>query len=104
MMIHAVWLQPKPDTTEEELQAVLERVKELKDLIPGIVDIQVGKNVNQFNQGYTHGFLMRFVNQEALSAYSPHPAHKAVSPELRRLCTTLLNFDFPEIESLLLDA
>lgn len=96
MILHAVWLEPKPETTEEELLAVLERVKQLKELIPGIVDIQAGKNVNQFNQGYTYGFLMRFTDEEALKAYSPHPAHKAVSPELRRLCTTLLNFDLPE--------
>jgi len=39
---------------------------------------------------------MRFDSEEHLKAYSPHPAHRAVSPELRRLSTYLLNFDIPD--------
>lgn len=93
MIIHTLLLQPKPETTEEEMQAVLERVKALKEKIPGIVDIHAGKNENVGNQIYTYGFVMRFIDREHLQAYFPHPEHKAVSPELRRLCTSLLNFD-----------
>ncbi|MBV9258779.1 MAG: Dabb family protein [Ktedonobacteraceae bacterium] len=93
MIVHTLLLQPKPETTNEEMQAVLERVKMLKQKIPGIVDVQAGKNKNAGNHGYTYGFIMRFVDEEHLQAYFPHPEHKAVSPELRRLCASLLNFD-----------
>jgi hypothetical protein len=60
------------------------------------VDIQVGENKNPYNQGYTYGFVMKFIDEEHLKAYSPHPEHKAVSPELRRLCDVLLNFDLTQ--------
>ncbi len=95
MIIHTLLLQPRPETTREEMLAILERVQALKDKIPGIVNIQAGENRNQFHQGYTYGFIMTFVDEEHLRAYSPHPEHKAVSGDLRRLCEKLLNFDIP---------
>ena len=96
MVIHTLLLQTKPETTDEEMQKVLEKVKMLKQKIPGIVSVQAGKNKNESNYGYTYGFVMHFVDEEHLQAYFPHPEHKAVSPELRRLCVSLLNFDLPE--------
>ncbi|MBE3558521.1 MAG: Dabb family protein [Ktedonobacteraceae bacterium] len=95
MIIHVLLLEPKPETTREEMLAVLERVKALKEKIPGIVSLQAGENLNQFHQGYRYGFLMTFVDEAALKAYSPHPEHKAVSADLRRLSARLLNFDIP---------
>jgi antibiotic biosynthesis monooxygenase (ABM) superfamily enzyme len=96
MIIHIVLLQPKPETTQEEMEAILERFKALKGKIPGLLEVQAGANRHSANQGYTYGFVMRFVDEEHLKAYSPHPAHRAISPELRRLSTYLLNFDIPD--------
>jgi len=98
VIYHILLLEPKPETASEELLAVLERFKALKGQIPGLVEVQVGVNRHTVNQGYTHGFVMTFESEEALKAYSPHPAHKAISPELRRLCSHLLNFDLPREE------
>ena|SRR5579884_811610 len=96
MILHMVFLQPKPETTREEMLTVLERVKALKGQIPGLLDVQASENKHAANQGYTYGFVMTFENEEALKAYSPHPAHRAVSPDLRSLSTSLLNFDLPQ--------
>jgi antibiotic biosynthesis monooxygenase (ABM) superfamily enzyme len=96
LITHIVLLQPKPETTPEEMEAVLEQVKALKGKIPGLIQVQAGANQHNAHQGYTYGFVMRFTDEEHLKAYSPHPAHRAVSPELRRLSTYLLNFDIPD--------
>lgn len=96
MITHAVLLLPKPEATQKELEAVMEKVKTLKNKIPGIVDIQAGANTNPNNQGYTYGIFMTFVDEAHLQAYFPHPEHRAVSPELRRLSVNLLNFDIPK--------
>lgn len=98
MIYHILLLTPKPETTSEELLVALERFKSLKGQIPGLLEVQIGVNQHAAHQGYTHGFVMTFENEEALKAYSPHPAHKALSPELRRLCSHLLNFDLPREE------
>jgi heme-degrading monooxygenase HmoA len=93
---HTLLVQPKPETTDEDMYRVFEQIKALQEKIPGIVDIQSGRNENSGNLGYTFGFTIRFVDEASLKAYFPHPEHKAVSPELRRLCTNLLNFDLSE--------
>ncbi|HLZ60825.1 MAG TPA: Dabb family protein [Ktedonosporobacter sp.] len=94
MITHILLLEPKPETMDEEMLAVLERVKALQEKIPGIMSVQTSKNLNQFHHGFTYGFVMSFVDKEHLQAYSPHPEHKAVSADLRRLCSKLLNFDY----------
>jgi Stress responsive A/B Barrel Domain len=99
MIYHVLLLKPKPETTSEELLAALEPFKALKGQIPGLMEVQTGVNQHTAHQGYTHGFVMTFESEEALKAYSPHPTHKALSPELRRLCSDLLNFDLPREES-----
>ena len=95
-IIHAVWIQPKSETTAEEMQTVLKQAKALSHKIPGLIEVLAGTNRNLNNQGYTYGLLLRFVDEEHLLAYFPHPAHRAVSTELRLLSLDLLNFDMPE--------
>ncbi|QBD80197.1 Dabb family protein [Ktedonosporobacter rubrisoli] len=96
MIYHILLAQPKPETTPEEMEAIFAQFKALKGKIPGLLDVQAGPNKHTVNQGYTYGFVMTFVDEEHLKAYSPHPAHRAISPELRRLSSTLLNFDIPQ--------
>jgi len=95
-MIHTLLLQPKPETTPEEMETALDHVRALQHTIPGITNVQVGKNRNSNNFGYTYGLIIYFADEAHFQAYFPHPEHKAVGVELRRLCTTLLNFDIPQ--------
>src|SRR5438874_11010255 len=81
LLTHVVLLQPKPETTEEQITTALDHVKALQETIPGIIDIQAGRNLSNYNQGYTYGFVMRFIDKEHLKAYAPHPAHQVVSEE-----------------------
>jgi hypothetical protein len=93
MITHVVLLQPKSQITEDEIATALHHVQTLKQAIPGIVDVQTGKNLSSYNQGYTHGFVMRFVDAEHLKAYAPHPAHQRVSQELQRISQRIIDFD-----------
>lgn len=93
MILHIVLLQPKPETTPEEIQHTLELVKALQKTIPGILNIQAGENHYHTTQGFTHGFVINFASEDDLRNYFPHPEHRKVGPELRRICTQLQNFD-----------
>ena len=81
MITHVVLLQPKDEVTENEITVALNHVRALQDAMPGIIEVQVGKNMSTSNQGYTHGFVMRFVDAEHLKAYAPHPAHTFLSTQ-----------------------
>ncbi|GCE19522.1 Dabb family protein [Dictyobacter kobayashii] len=93
MITHVVLVQPKPEATPEQIQTVLEQVRALKQLIPGIQDVQVGKNLGQHTQGYSYGMIMQFEDMEHLKAYLPHPAHQTVVKEIMQLCANLIEFD-----------
>ena len=49
--------------------------------------------MSNYNQGYTHGFVMRFVDAKHLKAYAPHPAHQKVSEELQNISQRIIDFD-----------
>ncbi len=93
MITHVVLLQPKDEVTDNEITGALNHVRALQDTIPGIIEVQVGENMSTYNQGYTHGFVMRFVDAEHLKAYAPHPAHQVVSEELQRISQKIIDFD-----------
>jgi Stress responsive A/B Barrel Domain len=93
MITHVVLLQPKVDITTQEISAVLDQVCSLQHDIPGIIDVQAGKNLSTNHQSYTYGFVMHFVDESHLKAYAPHPAHQIVSSALRQICSSIIDFD-----------
>ena len=94
MITHIVLLQLKPEVTEGEIITALDHVRALHHIIPGIVNVEAGKNLSSHNQGYTYGFSMHFVDAEHFRPYASHPAHLPVSEELQRICQSIIDFDF----------
>lgn len=99
MITHVVLLQPKAETSSEEINVALKQVQALQAVIPGIIDVQIGENNSTNHQGYTHGFIMNFVDSDHLKAYAPHPAHRVVSDELVRICRSIIDFDIEHQEA-----
>jgi hypothetical protein len=94
MLTHVVLLKPKTEITEDKITATLAHVQALQEVIPGIVSVEAGENLNESNnQGYTYGFVMRFTDREYLKAYAPHPAHQVVSEELQTISQSIIDFD-----------
>jgi heme-degrading monooxygenase HmoA len=93
MITHVVMLNPKTEVSADMIERVLDQVRGLQKDIPGIIETRVGKNLSANHQGYTYGFVMRFVNKEHLKAYAPHPAHQVVSRELQAICESIIDFD-----------
>ncbi len=93
MVTHVVLLQPRPETTEDEMRAALSRVTALHGVIPGLVSARGGRNQSDYHRGFTYGVIMLFADEAALRAHFPHPAHLAVVAELDRLCAAILDFD-----------
>jgi len=93
MITHIVLFQPKAGTTLEEITNALDQVQALQQVIPGIIEVEAGENLSVKHQGYTYGFVMKFVDEEHLRAYAHHPAHRVVSDEFRRICSSIIDFD-----------
>jgi hypothetical protein len=76
MVEHVVLFKTTPEATEEQKERMVAELAALKDKIPGIVDLTVGRNFSERNQGFDIGLVVRFTDRAALEAYLPHPAHR----------------------------
>ena len=76
MVEHIVLFKTTANATEEQRQRMVVELKALKDKVPGIVDLSVGYNFCDRNQGFDIGLVVRFVDRAALEVYLPHPAHR----------------------------
>jgi len=76
MIEHVVLFKVTANATEEQKQRMVAELSGLKEKIPGIVDLSVGRNFSDRNQGFEIGLVVRFRDREALEVYLPHPAHR----------------------------
>ncbi len=99
MISHVVLLQPKPETSSDEINEALKHIQALQAIIPGILAVQIGENLSENHRGYTYGFILQFVDTEHLKAYARHPAHQVVSEELVQMCQSIIDFDLEQRET-----
>ena len=93
--LHIVLLRFRDDVTDHDIGAVDASVRGLVGRIDGVEDVRFGPSTSPegHEQGYTHGFVMRFRDAAARDAYLPHPLHRPVADEIGRLCEDVLVFD-----------
>ena len=77
LLRHAVFFSFKEDSTEENIAGVTAAFAALPGKIDSILDFQWGTNNSPENldDGFTHGFLLTFKDEEGREVYLPHPAH-----------------------------
>ncbi|MCL7749923.1 Dabb family protein [Halalkalibacter alkaliphilus] len=78
MVTHIVLIKFSRKVTDTQVDKLIEKTLKLKDEIPGIIDIQQGRNFSNRNQGYEVGMTVKFENKQALENFGPHPKHQEV--------------------------
>jgi Stress responsive A/B Barrel Domain len=93
---HIVLLKFKPEITERQIEEAIQRCGSLKELIPGITDFISGPYASPegANQGFTHAFIVTFVDAASRDAYLPHPEHEVVRDLLLSRIESVVAFDF----------
>ena len=84
---HVVVFKYKQGATEEQIRQVTNAFRDLKNTIPGIVSFEYGVNSSPEakNHGFTHVYLLTFVDAKARDTYLPHPEHKKFGALLAKL-------------------
>lgn len=95
---HMVMVQFREGTAAETIAELLSEVRRMKDRIPGIQFVQGGpyESPEGLNDGFTHGFLVTFVDAAARDAYLPHPEHERVKSALLPHLARVVAFDFDD--------
>src|SRR5215470_15574659 len=95
MLLHIVFLKFKPGTTDAEIEDLNQSLAAVWKSIPGILEYHWGVNVSveKLEQGYHHGFVMKFTDAAARDNYLPHPLHLPIAEKGGRLGETILVYD-----------
>lgn len=85
MVEHIVLLKFSQETTKEQMDEAFRKTFALKEVIPGIVDIQQGYNFSNRSKGFEVGLTVRFEDRTCLENYGPHPAHLEIFAFLKEI-------------------
>ena len=80
--------------SDEEKANALKAIEGLKDSIDGVEGIQSGPDFSGRAGNFTHAAIVTMRDRDVLSAYGPHPAHKAVQQLLHPIVANLQVIDF----------
>ena len=84
MILHCVFLRFKAAVQEPEKKAIYAAIAQLKDVVPGMLDVKAGPNASPegLSSGYNDGFIVTFEDAMVRDYYLKHPAHVAVGERI----------------------
>ena len=96
---HIVLLKVRPDVPAPDVEQAFGALAALQGAIPGLLSYSAGANNSPEGRtlGFTHGFVMDFVDSRARDAYLPDPRHQRAAAGLRAIREPengVLVFDF----------
>lgn len=94
MVEHIVLFKMKPDSTPEQKDELIRKLRELGDKVEGIVSLSAGESFTNRHKGYTVGLVVRLVDKEALERYGPHPGHVPVKEYVAQVCEDVIAVDY----------
>ncbi len=82
---HVVIFKFKDSSSPSDIRRVADTFYALKNTMPQIIDMEWGINNSpeNFNQGFTHCFMLSYKSEQDLASYQNHPAHKAFQEVLK---------------------
>ena len=78
MLQHYVFIKYAPGTPEAHTEEFCRRMRALHPRIPGIEQLEIGRDVLGDARSWDVMLIMRFASIEALRQYQQHPEHQQV--------------------------
>jgi len=93
---HIVMYKFKEDATPAQIQEVIDAFAALPKKVNTIIGYEHGTNVSKEgkSEGFTHVFVVTFMNEGELAAYLVHPAHEAYVKVVRDRREKVVVFDY----------
>jgi hypothetical protein len=93
---HVVLLKFKDGTTNQQIKDIENTFCALPSKISAINDFEWGTDVSIDNrsEGFTHCFVLTFLNEEDRGKYLPHPVHQELVSMSRPYLDKILVIDF----------
>lgn len=94
MLTHIVCWKYKAETTEDERDEHVRRLRALPDVIPNIVSFNVGRDILHLERSFDTGLVAVYPDRAALDFYTEHPEHMEVVAIGKRIAERVVSVDF----------
>ena len=94
MITHIVCWKYKPETSPEEREDHIARLRALPDVIPDIESFAVGSDILHLERSFDTGLVAVYPDMAALEAYTVHPAHQKVAALGKQIAEKVVSVDF----------
>ena len=94
MLTHIVCWKYKPETTPEEIENHIAKLKNLPNVISDILSFNVGRDVLHLERSFDTGLVATYPGREALDAYTIHPDHQEVVAIGKQISEKVVSVDF----------
>lgn len=94
MLTHIVCWKYKSETTREQKETHLTRLKNLPNLIPNILSFNVGFDVLRLERSFDLGLVAVYPDRAALDFYTAHSEHQLVAAFGKQIAEKVVSVDF----------
>ena len=93
---HIVLLKFNSAGTPTVISEITAAFAKLRDSIEGVIAFESGENNSSegLHRGYTHAFVLTYVDAESRDRYLPHPHHQAFVALLKPFLDDVLVIDY----------
>ncbi len=94
MLVHIVCWKYKADTTREQRDDHIAKLRDLPDLIPNIESFEVGSDILHLDRSFDTGLVAKYPDRAALDFYNDHPEHQKVVALGKVIAEKVVSVDF----------
>ena len=94
MLTHIVCWKYKPETTREQKETHLAKLKNLPNVIPNIVSFNLGFDVLRLERSFDLGLVAVYPDRAALDFYTEHAVHQEVARMGKEIAQRVVSVDF----------
>ncbi len=94
MLTHLVAWKYKPEITEEQRNEHRQKLKHLTNIIPEIINLDVGADMLDLPRSYDTGLVATFADRAALDVYTNNSEHLKVAALGKEIAAHVVSVDF----------
>jgi hypothetical protein len=94
MITHIVCWKYRPETSPEQRDDHIAKLKALPTVIPNIESFDVGADTMHLERSFDTGLVAVYADMAALDAYTVHPAHQEVAAFGKQIAEKVVSVDF----------
>jgi len=94
MLTHIVCWKYKPETTQEQKETHLAKLKNLPNVIPNIISFNLGFDFLHLERSFDLGLVAVYPDRAALDFYTEHAVHQEVVKIGREIAEKVVSVDF----------